>query len=230
MGMKAWMLASVAGCALAASMGANAGKAGQPQVYTYKIDLDADGKLVAAQPLRGGDDATSRLVAEELRHWAFQPVTHAGAPEAASTYVRVVAMSGAEGAAPKILQATTGPAPDRLTQPAFPAAAQREGRQGVVVLQLAINAAGKVSSAQVHDTEGDVNRAMAAAALAAARDWTFHPEQVSGAPVAGNMLVPVCFLASAQGDCGWIGPNAQAYDRDTVLALEPRVELARSSR
>jgi TonB family protein len=230
MNMKAWALASVAGCAVAASMAASAGEAGRSQVYTYKVVLDADGRLVAAQPVRGGEDAASRLVAAELQHWAFQPVTHAGVPEAASTYVRVVAVPDADGGSPRILRATTGPAPDRLSQPAFPAAAQREGRQGVVVLQLAIDAAGKVSTAQVHDTEGDVNRAMAAAALAAARDWTFHPEQVDGAPVGGDMLVPVCFLASPDGDCGWTGPNAQAYDRDTVLALEPRVRLAASGR
>lgn len=219
----------VAGCFGIAACAAHAGEPDQPRVYTYRVDVDAHGRLVAAVPMHDEGDQTSRGLVRQLHGWAFESGA-AGAASAASTYVRITAVP-ASADAPRILHASTGPAPDRLSRPQFPAAAMREGRQGVVVLRLSIDASGQVAAAEVHDTEGDVNRAMAEAALATARGWTFHPERVDGVPVAGRMLMPVCFVAaSAEGDCGWTGPGARTYDRDAVIALDPRVRLASASR
>lgn len=230
MKMRGWMVGMAAGCIGIAGGLAQAGEREQARVYTYRVDVDAHGKLAAAVPLHDEGDDTSRGLVHQLRGWVFESEA-AGAASAASTYVRVTAMPASGAAAPRILHASTGPAPDRLSRPEFPAAAMREGRQGVVVLRLSIDASGRVATVEVHDTEGDVNRAMAEAALATARGWTFHPERVDGVPVAGRMLMPVCFVAaSAEGDCGWTGPGARAYDRDAVVALEPRVRLASPAR
>lgn len=203
--------------------------AGQPrsQVYTFEVELDAGGALVAATPLRDPGDATVQQLQKELRNWVFRTAQQDGRAVPTSTWVRVTALA-AQGEAPvKVLSATAGPAPERLRKPAFPVAAQLDGRQGVVVLQLDMDAQGRIRAVEVHDTVGQVSRAMAESAMASARGWTFHPERVNGVPLAGRLLMPVCFVASADSKaCAWTGPESQAFGRDSVVALDPAVKLA----
>lgn len=217
----------LSGCMASLSLSAEAAAPEQPRVYTLRVDLDASGAITAAAPLHDGGDRTARLVGEQLRGWTFQAARAEDRPAGVSTYVRVQAFPSADGAAPRIVSAMAGPAPDRLLKPTYPADAQRRGLQGVVVLQLDTDAQGRVTAATVHDTEGDVSRAMAEAALASARNWTFHPEQVGGAPLASRILMPVCFIATpAAGACDWTGPGDKSYDQDTVLVLDPAVRVS----
>lgn len=199
----------------------------QPRIYTYEVELDASGALLSATPLRNADDATTRQLQAELRNWTFRPAQQDGHSARTSTWVRMTAIPASDGGPARVLSATAGPVPDRLRNPEFPEAAQVRGQQGVVVLKLAIDAQGRVQSVDVHDTVGRIDRAMANAAIAAARGWTFRPERVDGAPLASLLLMPVCFVASADSEaCAWKGPQAQTFDRDTVLALDPVVRLA----
>lgn len=219
-----WIL----GMSAVATLAAAAGQPQQAKVYTFQVELDARGALVSATPVRDADDGTTRQLQAELRDWVFRPAQRDGAPVRTSTWVRVTAIpvDGAKSA--RVLSATAGPAPESLRKPAFPVAAQVRGQQGVIVLQLDMDAQGRVRDVDVHDTVGDVNLAMAKAAIAAARDWTFRPEQVDGKPLAGRLLMPVCFVSSANKQaCAWTGPDAQAFGRDTVLALDPAVRLER---
>lgn len=216
------MLGLVAALPLASAL------AGEPasRVYTYQVELDARGTLLSATPQRQADDATTRRIGEELRNWVFQPAQQGDRPMPTSTWVRVTAIPGADGAEPRILSATTGPAPESLRKPEFPASAQVRGNHGVVVLELQMDAQGAVKDVAVRDTVGAVNRAMAASAVAAAREWTFRPERVDGVALAGTLLMPVCFMGTAQQDCDWTGPESRVYGRETVLALEPAVRIA----
>lgn len=205
---------------------AQAAEPAAAQVHTYRVELDASGGLRALQPLPGQDAADGARIAQELRHWLFEPAREDGRPVASESYVRVLARPGAAGAPPQILQATAGPAPSHLTLPELPADVRRQGKRGVVVLRLQTDAEGRVAQAAVAQVQGDVTRAMARAAVAAAQDWRFLPERVDGRAVAAEVLLPVCFQASqAREDCQWTGPNARAYGSDTVLALDPRVRL-----
>lgn len=222
---KGWMQWMAGVCAAAAFAAA----AGQPrsQVYTFEVELDAGGALVAATPSRDAGDATVQQLQKELRNWVFRPAQQYGRAVPTSTWVRVTALAAQGGEPVKVLSATAGPAPERLRKPAFPVAAQLNGRQGVVVLQLDMDAQGQVRSVEVHDTVGEVSRAMAEAAVASARGWTFRPERVNGIPLAGRLLMPVCFVASADSKaCAWTGPGSQAFGRDSVVALDPAVKLA----
>lgn len=222
-----WVGRIAAACMALMPMVAVAGEATQSRVYTFQVELDASGALVSATALRDAQDVTVRTLQEDLRNWVFQPAQQDGRAVPTTTWVRVAAIPSTDGTAPRVLSATAGPAPDTLRKPEFPAAAQRRGHSGVVVLELQTDAQGRVSAVSVRDTVGSINRAMAEAAVAAARDWTFRPERVAGVPLAGKLLMPVCFVAASDLEgCEWMGPESRAYGRDTVLALEPAARLA----
>ncbi|GHB97323.1 TonB family protein [Thermomonas carbonis] len=219
-----WIL----GMSALATLAAAAGQPQQAKVYTFQVELDERGALLSATPLRDAADATTTQLQQALRDWVFRPAQRDGTPIRTTTWVRVTAIPGEGTDSAQVLSATAGPAPDSLRKPAFPVAAQVRGQQGVIVLQIDMDAQGRVRAVDVHDTVGGVNLAMANAAMAAARDWTFRPERVNGEPQAGRLLMPVCFVSSSNKQaCAWTGPDAQAFGRDTVLALDPAVRLER---
>jgi protein TonB len=75
--------------------------------------------------------------------------------------------------------------------PAYPLLSAQLGEQGIVVVELAIAADGRVSSARVVQTSG-YPRLDQAAQTALAR-WHFTPAVRDGQPVASTMLLPVRF-------------------------------------
>jgi TonB family protein len=187
---------------------------------------DASGATVSATPTRDGSEAVTRQIQQELRGWVFRPAQQDGEPARTSTWLRVTAIPGEDGAAARILSAMVGPAPQTLSNPVFPKAAQLRGQGGVVVLALDMDAQGRVQDVVVYDSVGEVSRAMANAAITAARAWTFRPELVEGAPQAAKLLMPVCFVATEAGDaCSWTGPEDQSFGRYTVLTLNSAARL-----
>ena len=87
--------------------------------------------------------------------------------------------------------------PDRdalpLSQPApaYPAAAQRAGEQGTVLLQVEVGADGRPDDVSLARRSG--SRDLDRAALEAVRGWTFEPATRNGEPVASTVQVPVEF-------------------------------------
>ena len=66
------------------------------------------------------------------------------------------------------------------------------------------------------------------AASAAARNWRFLPELANGKPVAGAVMIPVCFRAeSAEPQaCDWQGPEGQRFTPSSVaVAIEPAARI-----
>jgi periplasmic protein TonB len=220
--VAAAVAAAVAVAFAGAAGGAEPG--GAQSVHTWTLALDADGKVADITPYGGSHDAVTRRLERDIGGWVFAAADAAGAPSL--TYLRVVVEAGA-GGAPEVVSATTGPAPQRLSQPDFPMRDQLAGREGMVVLELDVDADGRVAEAGVHATSGTVSRAMADAAVAAARDWTFATERVGDRPVASRLLWPVCYLGagSTASACSWVGPDAQRFSSKTVLPLDPSVRL-----
>lgn len=218
---KAVVGAVVVACAGVAD---GAEPAGAQSVHTWALALDADGKVADITPYGGAHGAAARRLERDIGGWVFATADAEGGPSL--TYLRVVVAADASGA-PEVVSATTGPAPQRLSQPDFPMRDQLAGREGMVVLELDVDADGRVSDAGVHATSGDVSRAMAEAAVAAARDWTFATERVGERSVAARMLWPVCYLGagSTATACSWVGPDAQRFSSKTVLPLDPTVRL-----
>lgn len=201
----------------------------QRDIYTYALDLDAQGRIEAVAPHGFVPDATGTALAQDIRGWTFR----AGEAGDTRTYLRVVVDRPADaGQGYRVVSATTGPAPEQLTQPEYPMRDQLSDHQGMVVLKLEVGADGAVSGADVHATSGNVSRAMASRAADAARGWTFTPEQVDGQPVAATMLWPVCYLGAqaSASECSWNGPDAQRFSSRSVLPLDANVTLVSSTR
>jgi periplasmic protein TonB len=223
-----WAAAMIAATGAALAAPAHAGSAGEQRVYIYAIELDRNGQVQRLARHSGPGDAVARQLEARIGDWIFAGARRDGQAVATSSYLRVVVEPSAQNdGGPRLVSVTTGPAPASLTMPAFPVSDQRAGMSGSVVLKLRIDAAGRVERADVHDTAGNVSRAMANSALASAMQWRFRTETVDGQPVAGTVLWPVCFLGKSSDAtvCGWEGPDAQRYSSKTVLALEPAARV-----
>ena len=209
-----------------AALAADAPGMSTQQVYTFAVELDAEGRIddLAAHGVQPGVNGDA--LAAEIRDWVFSP-SDAGADASMRTFLRVVVdEAGAEGY--RVVSATTGPALAAMTAPEYPMRDQLAGNEGMVVLRLDVAADGSVRGTDVHAATGSVSRAMAAAAEAAARSWRFSPEQVAGSAVASTMLWPVCYLGarSPASACSWTGPDTQRFSSKSVLPLDPNVTVS----
>lgn len=90
------------------------------------------------------------------------------------------------------------PGPDaRMPAPPYPPQALRQGIDGTVVLLIDIGPDGKPTRVQVdHATPAGV---FDAAAMEAAKHWTFEPGRKDGKPVASRVQVPIRFEARTSG-------------------------------
>ena len=89
---------------------------------------------------------------------------------------------------------TSAPEPLDITRnrrPSYPEASRRRGEQGIVRLELRVDAAGRVVDVLLLETSGF--NALDTAALNAVRDWRFRPAQRAGVPVAGSITTAVHF-------------------------------------
>ena len=212
---------------------AAAGQGDQSQaqrVYTYALQIEADGDIASVTPYGAQDDAIGRDLASRVDTWLFS--TNGGLQDRTGnvyrTFLRLVVTPRAdvpEGY--ELVSATTGPAPAHLVLPLYPPRDQMEGRQGTVVMKLDIAADGSVRSAEVQDIEGNVSRNMAGAAKKAAAEWRFATERIDSEPMPSTVLWPVCFLGatSTATNCAWSGPEAERFSSKTVVALNPVATL-----
>jgi TonB family protein len=120
------------------------------------------------------------------------------APAAAATPPPAVAPAPADGAPPATpapsnvkVAGRDVPAPKRIrfVSPVFPPAAQAAGQRGIVILELVIDEAGKVSTADVLRSVAPFDEA----ALSAARQWEYEVTKVDGRPVPVRLTVPITF-------------------------------------
>lgn len=195
------------------------------QVYTYAIELGADGRVTDVSAHGPVPGTAGDALAREARGWVFSPGA-SGDAAGTRTYLRVVVDESADGSW-RVVSATTGPALAAMTPPAYPMRDQLAGHEGMVVLRLQVGADGRVQDTDVHAATGSVSRAMAQSAEEAARAWRFSPEQVAGRAVPSTLLWPVCYLgpASPVSACSWTGPDAQRFSSKTVLPLDPSVTV-----
>lgn len=127
----------------------------------------------------------------------------------------------------RIVSATTGPAIASMTAPGYPPAALRRGEGGLVLLKLKLDTQGRVRGVAAQPGSSS-NRAFTEAASAAAKNWRFLPELANGKPVAGAVMIPVCFRAeSAEPQaCDWQGPEGQRFTPSSVaVAIEPAARI-----
>lgn len=85
--------------------------------------------------------------------------------------------------------------------PRYPVEALRKGEQGRVVLNVHVDATGKVTKVDVDQAKTTAAADLQAAAVEAAEGWRFKPGEENGKAVAGWITVPVIFSLSPIGEC-----------------------------
>ena len=88
----------------------------------------------------------------------------------------------------------------QLSPPRYPAAALRRGESGMVVVRVKVDTDGTPIDVHVHSAT--LPGVFEEASLEAVRSWKFNPAHASGAPIVGEVLVPICFaLDGVKMDC-----------------------------
>jgi TonB family protein len=195
----------------------------------YVLELDAQGGIVKLAPSPSIDlPAVEQAIEAEVRSWNFSAAKVDGQPVPTRTYLRVgVSSPGLDPALTRIVSATTGPGIQSLESPGYPAAALRSGDGGLVVLKLKLDAKGRVRNVAAIPGSSP-KRAFIEAAAASARHWRFLPELADGQPVAGAVLIPVCFKAKVPEPqaCDWTGPDGQLFKSSSLsVAIQPAARI-----
>jgi TonB family protein len=81
------------------------------------------------------------------------------------------------------------PRKTKHVQPAYPAEALGRGVRGIVILDIVVDARGKVESAGIVRSVPGLDEA----AIAAARQWEYEPTRLGGKPVRVRITVPITF-------------------------------------
>lgn len=141
--------------------------------------------LVTPQPLPPGPAATSEA----------PPVSHA--PEVSVTPESVVHEAGPGavavpvGTPPRPLhQVTAAPKFRARAEPVYPESMRRDGREGVVVLEVEVDETGRAAAVTVAESAG---AEFDAAAVAAVKASVFDPARIGDTPVRVRIRIPVTF-------------------------------------
>jgi protein TonB len=79
----------------------------------------------------------------------------------------------------------------RNPEPSYPALARRRRQEGVVLLAVLVDAAGKPETVAIQVSSGFAS--LDDAAVAAVKDWEFEPGRQDGESVASRVEVPIQF-------------------------------------
>lgn len=172
---------------------------------------------------------------QEIHGWSFVPGTVDGKPAPTETGLHVKAellATSDNTVSIRIDHASVGGSWTQMAPPHYPTAAIREHKTGEVVLRIAYDANGKVTSAVLDPDAPKVSDYLVEASIKAAETWTFQPELVGGHSLAGVVRSPFCYSLNMVGHrlqdkCDWEPPGShQALDQGETLALNPVAHLS----
>lgn len=109
--------------------------------------------------------------------------------------------------------------------PSYPAEAIRKGEQGNVVLDVTVDATGKVTGVQVDQHGTDASTDLQIAATRAAENWKFTPGRRNGKAAGGVIQVPVKFSLNGDYKAGRSPkpcPIGSVYEVRTSRCLKPQ--------
>lgn len=126
------------------------------------------------------------------RGGAVAPQQVGGTGTAEHTSPNAVHTAGAEKSTPREISfgSANGPTFRKQVQPVFPSLARRRGKEGVVLLRLAINESGHLTQVELLEDPG---YGFAEAAIEAVRNSSFSPAHHNGRPVAVRAILPIRF-------------------------------------
>lgn len=110
----------------------------------------------------------------------------------AGLVLAALAAAGSAQEAPLIAGSEGVPVPKRtkMVKPEYPAEAQARGLRGIVILDLTIDAEGKVTAVELIRSIPGLDEA----AVAAVKKWEYEPVKIGGKAVAVKLTVPITFL------------------------------------
>ena len=140
-------------------------------------------------------------------------------PQATSSGSTPRQVAPTESAMPNIDAVQQGQALDEsraLHPPRYPVDALKEGKTGMTVLMVDIDAHGSVTGLKVERSSGDAR--LDAAALETAVKWRFNPAMKQGRPVASKVRVPIQFAMDEPGTAAAQGGSPVALARHALGA------------
>lgn len=138
------------------------------------------------------DPDSVKLPKPEPEKVRFEPVPAPG-PEQPADEPPPVAESApaAETPAPRQAKIDAPPKPRRAIRPDYPRGARQRGEQGSVVLEIRVDADGRVAEVRVVDSTGFPE--LDAAAVKAVKSASFTPAKSDGEPVAASARISLTF-------------------------------------
>lgn len=166
---------------------------------TARVQIDATGTATSIE----FDSERSRQLTRDfkealmqrLRLVEFEParVNGTAVSSESTLYVRLGVDEGPEGFGPLAIDGVHMiPGYRKLVPPRFPMRKLMRGVEGRVEVQLAYDAEGRVTEAEVVDAAA-ADPDFAKAVLTAARKWQFEPQKVDGRGMPGSATIPVYF-------------------------------------
>lgn len=200
-------------------LSASAAFAGDPpreaRVHAHlALELDAAGRIVALAPIGKTAEGLKEFLLGEVSAWTFEPGRVDGQPAPTRTTVVVTLAArkaGDDQLAFRIVDAATGPGVAEAAPPRYPAESLRAREAGEVLLRVDVDAAGRATSVAVD--RSNAAKRLQAAAVKAARAWTFVPERVGGHAIASTVLLPVRFCVRGYA-CPRLPPEQGVGDGD----------------
>ena len=202
---------------------------------SWRITIDPQGHvttMTAASTERIDHIPQIRTRLEQaVRNWQFLPGLVDGKPAETQTrlHLSITLIPTSDNSLQiKVDRANLGGELVSQIAPRYPAEAIRHQQQGEVVLRVAYDTTGKVTSATIFPGSPVAAPLLVDASVNIARKWQFTPEIVGGHGVAGEVVTPFCYsLGRHRGThCDWKRPGDSDALRDgETLALNPAAKL-----
>lgn len=236
-------LAAIACLAFFSVAGTAVGKEPDSHWLRARITLDAAGKLGSIEWFDIKPSVITAALEGEVRKWEFVPAMVEGVavPTQTGLLLQVNVSRLSNGLALSIGTARTGAISDRQSPPRYPPSQAKKGAEGQVVMDIRTDEAGKPTSIVTTDFQStsksvSTREDFEAAALAAAKTWTFHTEQVGGKNQSAYMRVPVSFCMSdtcvrkfsrqlKTGSESRLGEGAGDMPQGMAVALDSAVKI-----
>ncbi|MEP7041654.1 MAG: energy transducer TonB [Dokdonella sp.] len=215
--------------------GAAPSPAGSSPVFvdmTWNLGVDAAGRITHLAT----DDTHLKMLHERLekdiRSWKISPGKVDGVPAATESKLHLSLRIDAQADGNyrvSLAGASTGGGYARQTAPKCPENAAAGRRQGLDVLKVGYDEAGRVKDVEPFAQAPQADAAFVRSATNAVKTWTFEPEIVGGHSRSSTALVPVCFRIAAPGvpevDCNWKLPGNASGTGEGMFALDPAARL-----
>jgi TonB family protein len=200
----------------------------------WDLSLNSDGSIEKLSLVGTAPDALREQLEATIRKWDFDTGVINGKPIASTTTLTVkLTLDPVDSDlwSTTIVGAHTGARLKSGWLPNYPSAAAKDRRDGVVLVLGDFDSEGRVIAAKIHEGSPVSDGRLVGAAISAVKRFTMLPEQVGGRAVAGQFIVPVCFILSGgntgkKTSCRWEGgKDGSPLNGGEALALSPAVEL-----